>query len=89
MSYRNEYERAAKEMKAALADLQTAESRVLTLQRRMAALVVLMAEANPDAVPKRDVDTSLRILRATKKPAEHIRRIFESNTGPLTLKEIR
>jgi thymidine phosphorylase len=89
MSYRQEYDRAAKEMKAALADLQTAESRVLALQRRMAALVVLMAEENPDAATKHDVDVSLRILRATKKPAEHIRRIFETNDGPLTIKDIR
>jgi hypothetical protein len=102
MSYQKDYEKAAVEMKAALEDLriakaraaeivQKAESRAVALQRRMAALYVLIVADNPDweYSTKLDLDHSQKILRATSRPSEQLRRVFDRSKGPLTIKELR
>ena len=89
MGYQEDYKRAVVEMKAALEDLQTAESRVAILQRRMLALQVLMAGDNPESSVDIGMDNALKILRATKRPIDHLRRIFACLEGALTTKELR
>jgi hypothetical protein len=98
MSYKQDYAKAALEMKAALEDLriakiqaseiiQKAESRAVALQRRMAALHVLISADNPEW--EHSADISLKILRATTRPSEQLRRVFALSKGPLTIKELR
>ncbi len=102
MSYQKDYAKAALEMKAALEDLRiakiraaedirTAESRAVALQRRMAALHVLIVADNPEWEHAKgaDLDLSLKVLRATSRPSEQLRRIFELSKAPLTVKELR
>ena len=91
MSYQKDYAKAALEMKAALEDLRMAESRAVALQRRMAALHVLIVADNPEweHATGEDLDFSLKILRATSRPSEQLRRIFERSKGSLTVKELR
>jgi|SRR5208282_961744 len=83
MTYQEDYDKAAQEIKEALQELQIAESRVLALQRKMAALTVLISPDGPET------DLCLKVLRATKRPVEQLRRIFVRSEGPLTVKELR
>jgi hypothetical protein len=89
MNYQKDYDRASLEMKAALEDLRTAESRVVALQRRMAALHVLIVADNPESEHAEGVDRSLKVLHATSRPTDRLRRIFALSKGPLTVKELR
>jgi hypothetical protein len=91
MSYLDEYNRAALELKAALEELHSAERRAVALQRRMAALHVIIAQDNPEwerAQPGLDLDFSLKVMHATSRPADQLRRIFARSEGPLTVKEL-
>jgi thymidine phosphorylase len=85
MSYQEDYDAAALEMKAALDDFRAAEGRIIELQRRMAALVVLGANSPAQA----EVERALKIIHATSKPADQLRRIFARVEGPRTIKELR
>jgi hypothetical protein len=100
MSYQKDYAKAALEMKAALEDLriakvraseiiQKAESRAVALQRRMAALHVLIVADNPEWAHSKDAELSLKVLHATSRPSEQLRRVFAVSKGPLTVKELR
>lgn len=93
MIYQQEYDKAAAEMKKALQDLQAAEARVLSLQRQMAALHVLMWEGKPEAertaAEAQMVEVSMKVIGATRRPADQIRRIFARTAGPLTTNELR
>jgi hypothetical protein len=91
MSYEDDYNRTAVELKAALEDLRTAESRAVALQRRMAALHVLIAADNPEWEHSAGLglDLSLKMLHATSRPVDQLRRIFSRSEGPLTVKELR
>ena len=59
----------------------------------MAALHVLLWEGKPEAerttAEERMVDVSVRIVGATSRPSDHLRRIFAKFDGPLTTKELR
>jgi hypothetical protein len=100
MSYEKDYAKAAAEMKAALEDLriakiraseiiQKAESRAIALQRRMAALHVLISADNPEWEHSEDAELSRKVRDATSRPSEQLRRIFALSKGPLTVKELR
>jgi hypothetical protein len=92
MSYQKDYEQAAVEMKAALEDFRLAETRVAALQRRMAALHVLILGDNPPAADTpagKQLAISQKILHATSRPVDQLRRIFARSEGPLTAKELR
>ncbi len=93
MGYQQEYDKAAAEMKEALRDFQAAEARVLSLQRRMAALHVLMYEGKPESertpADAEMVKPSMKVVGATSRPADHLKRIFARTDGPLTTKELR
>jgi hypothetical protein len=100
MSYQKDYAKAALEMKAALEDLriakiraaeiiQKAESRAVALQRKMAALHVLIVADNPEWEHSEDAELSLKVLHATSRPSEQLRRVFALSKGPLTVKQLR
>jgi hypothetical protein len=100
MSYQKDYAKAALEMKAALENLriakiraaeiiQKAESRAVALQRRMAALHVLISADDPEWEHSKNMELSLKVLHATSRPVEQLRRIFAVSKGPLTVKELR
>jgi hypothetical protein len=91
--YQTEYKREAAEMKLALAEFNTAQGRVMVIQKRMAALHVLMELCKPlselSPAQRRDIELSEQVMHATTKPADAIRRIFLAADGPLTPGEIR
>jgi hypothetical protein len=104
VSYKQDWEKVALEMQAALEELrlakiqaseiiEKAENRAVALQRKMAALHVLIVSEDPawetDAAKRKQLDNALRVIRATSRPSEQLRRIFARSTGPLTLKELR
>lgn len=89
MSYQEDYERVAIEMKAALEDLKAANSRVYELQRRMAALDVLRMADNPHLPRTPFTELSFKILHATSRPVDKLRHVFALSKGPLTVKELR
>ncbi len=93
MSYKQDYDKAAAEMKTALEELRAAEHRVMLLQKRMAALHALMWLDKPESErtgpEAQSVDFSMKILHATTRPVDQIRRIFARSEGSLTVKELR
>jgi hypothetical protein len=93
MGYKEDYDNAAGEMNSALHELRTAENRVMLLQKRMAALHALIWLDKPEAErtgPEAEsVDLSMRVLHATSRPVDQIRRIFARSDVPLTIKELR
>jgi hypothetical protein len=89
MSYQEDYDQTMRDLKAALEDLRQAESRAVALQRRAAALHVLIVGDNPQAGHTAGLDLSLQILRGPSRPVDQLRRIFAVSSGPLTNKELR
>jgi hypothetical protein len=84
MSYQDDYEKISKEAEAVGRHL-------LSLQRRMAALQVLIAEGKPGARSK-DQDSAATVLEAFTAPriADRIRGILAaSSPAALTVREIR
>jgi hypothetical protein len=99
MGYQQDFDKLKPEMEDAVREFQAAEARVVSLQRRMAALHLLIYEGKPES--ERSLNSnearaaaemariSALVVGATSKPADHLRRIFARSKGPLTVKELR
>jgi hypothetical protein len=92
-AYHAEYQKIAAEMQSALAEFNTAQGRVMVLQKKMAALSVLMGLSKPldelSLAQRQDIETAEKVMHATSKAADSIRRVFLATPDPLTTKDIR
>lgn len=94
MGYQEDYERAAAEMKIAAEELRKAEIRVMSLQKRMAALVALIALDKPEAEHNADEKWALTKetqawMNTSPRIADQIRLMLANSADAMTVKEIR
>lgn len=94
MGYQEDLDHAAAEMKTATQELREAEVRVMTLQKRMAALAALLALDKPEAARTVEEnwlqsEEAQMWMSAPPRIADQIRRILAATGEVLTVKEIR